>query len=332
MNVFISWSGAKSREVAETLPQWLPGLVPGSEPWMDSDLPAGSDWTHEITNRLQRARAGIICLTDENKNSPWLLFEAGALTRSAQLYLYLIDLETKDLAGPLSHFAATTADRNGSWRLVAALNNAAEQPVPENVLRDQFDDHWPDLEVALAAVRAPRVETVSIVFADVVGSTRLYATSGDLAVGKGLQEFFARATELLRVNKGRALKFIGDAFIGTFPTTNDAFVFASELQRSLSERPILIGEIPLTVGIGLHCGEVQLVPTSYGEDNILGSTINLAARITSMARPGEILFSGDAYAQIRKGLKPLVSPVEQVKLKGIANSVELFRYLPTGAQ
>lgn len=299
---------------------------------MASDLTAGSNWNSEIARQLVQARAGIICVTDENKNSPWLLFEAGALTRSANVHLYLIDLDPSEIAGPLAQFQAMTADRKGTWQLLAALNDAIEQPTPESVLRKEFDDHWPNLEAALAATRVPRVEAVSIVFADVVGFTHIFATSGDLAAGKGLQEFFARASELLRVNKGRGFKSIGDGFIATFPTTNDAFVFASELQRSLSDTPIVIGEIPLTVRIGLHCGDVQLVPTLYGEEAIVGSTVNLTARITLMAGPGEIVMSGDAYAQIPWQLKPLVSPVEQVQLKGFVNRVELFRYLPTGAQ
>src|SRR5215203_3580327 len=109
MNVFISWSGAKSKEVAGALRQWLPSLLPGIEPWSGSDLPEGSDWSNEFIQRLLKARAGIICLTDENKDSPWLLFEAGALTRSARLYLYLIDLQNTELAGPLAQFETTRA-------------------------------------------------------------------------------------------------------------------------------------------------------------------------------------------------------------------------------
>lgn len=166
MNIFISWSGAKSREVATALRQWILSLLPSSEPWIASDLPAGVDWTREITHHIQLSRIGIICLTDENKNSPWLLFEAGALTRAGKLFLYLIDLEPREIAGPLAHFEASRADQNGTWRLIAALNKNAEEQIPEELLRNEFDRRWPELEHALVAVSVPRVETVAIVFGE----------------------------------------------------------------------------------------------------------------------------------------------------------------------
>ena len=323
MNVFISWSGTRSREVATALRQWIPALLPSSEPWIASDLPAGSDWNREITHQLQQARTGIICLTADNKDSPWLLFEAGALARAGKLYLYLIDLKAAEITGPLAQFQATRADKDGTWRLIAALNNATEEQVPEDVLRPQFDERWPQLQHALTAASAPRVETVSVVFADVVGSAHLFATAGDLDVKKTFGEFFARASESVRTHKGLAVKFLGDGFFAVFPTPNEAFEFASELQRSLSGNPLPIGGLPLTVRMGLHCGVVHFTP----EKGITGDAINLAARITSMARPGQIVVSGDAYAQLPNEPRRLLSSVEQAEIKGFAIS----RYSPTGA-
>jgi len=332
MNVFISWSGTKSREVATALARWIPAVLPTSEPWVASGLPAGSDWSREISNRLQKARIGIICLTDENKDSPWVLFEAGALARSGGLYLYLIDLAAAEIAGPLAQFQATNADRDGTWRLIAALNDATKEKLPENALRRKFENIWPELQHVLATASAPRDETVSVVFADIVGSSRLFATGGDLAVRQIFQEFFARAKEFLRHHNGRSVKFIGDGFLATFPTPDDAFMFASEFQLSLSEKPFIIGGQALKVRMGLHCGVVHLMPTSYGEEDIAGSAINLAARITSMANPGQIIVSSDAYAQLPNERRRLLSSVEQAEVKGFANRVEVSRYSPTGAK
>jgi class 3 adenylate cyclase len=325
MNIFISWSGAKSREVATALRQWIPALLPSSEPWIASDLPAGSDWSREITHRLQQARSGIICLTADNRDSPWLLFEAGALARSGRLYLYLVDFEPVELAGPFAQFQATRANKDGTWRLISALNNTTEGQVPEDVLRPQFDERWPQLQRTLAAAAAPRVETVSLVFADIVGSTRLFATAGDLNVQKTFGEFFARASELVRIHKGLTTKFLGDGFLAAFATPNEALLFATELQRSLLEKPLQIGGLPLAARMGVHCGVVHLTP----EKDITGTAINLAARITSMADPGQVVVSGDAYAQLPSEPKRLLSPLEQVEVKGFAEQVEISRYSPT---
>src|ERR1051326_728788 len=206
MNVFISWSGTRSREVAVSLKQWIPALLPTSEPWIASDLPTGSNWSREITHRLQQAHTGIICLTEENRNSPWLLFEAGALARAGKLFLYLIDFDAAELAGPLAQFQATRANEEGTWKLILALNSATEQQAPENELQDRFNRRWPQLRDSLAATRAPGVETLSLVFGDVVGSTRLVATAGDLSVQKIFGDLFARASEFNRSNRGQSLK------------------------------------------------------------------------------------------------------------------------------
>jgi class 3 adenylate cyclase len=324
MNVFISWSGTRSREVAVSLKQWIPALLPTSEPWIASDLPTGSNWSREITHRLQQAHTGIICLTEENRNSPWLLFEAGALARAGKLFLYLIDFDAAELAGPLAQFQATRANEEGTWKLILALNSATEQQAPENELQDRFNRRWPQLRDSLAATRAPGVETLSLVFGDVVGSTRLVATAGDLSVQKIFGDLFARASEFNRSNRGQSLKFLGDGFLAAFRSPSEAFMFASELQRSLSEKPLLISGTPLTIRMGVHCGDVQRI----SEEDIVGMAVSLAARITSLANPGQIVISEVALAQLPGESRKELTPIEQVQVKGFANRVAFSRYNP----
>ena len=83
MDLFISWSGARSGAAAEALRDWLPKVVNEIKPWLSSaDIDKGARWSSDIAVRLQSARAGIICLTPGNLRSEWILFEAGALSRS----------------------------------------------------------------------------------------------------------------------------------------------------------------------------------------------------------------------------------------------------------
>ncbi len=230
------------------------------------------------------------------------------MTHAGKLFLYLIDLQAREITGPLAQFKATSADRNGTWKLIAALNKEAEIQIPEESLRKEFDHRWPDLERALAAASAPRVGTVSIVFADIVGSTRFLTTVGDLAFGKSFQEFLGRAREMLRAHNGRMIKFIGDSIMAAFPQTNDALMFAEALQRSLAQESILVAGEPLTVRIGMHSGVVAFTPTSYGDEDIMGSAVNLAARLTSQAGPGEIVISADAIGQLPSKRQSLLGP------------------------
>ena len=80
--IFISWSGDVSKRVAQALDKWLPEVVEGIEPWISTqDISAGVRWGSEIARQLERINFGIICLTPDNLQAPWILFEAGALAK-----------------------------------------------------------------------------------------------------------------------------------------------------------------------------------------------------------------------------------------------------------
>ena len=126
MKVFLSWSGEKSKAVAELLNEWLQCVLQVIDPFMSSkDVDRGSLWFPEITNQLKDTSTGIICLTQENKNNPWILFEAGALTKglsSSRICTLLIDLTSTDIKDPLAQFNHTIPDKEGIWSLVSNLN------------------------------------------------------------------------------------------------------------------------------------------------------------------------------------------------------------------
>jgi len=83
VNIFISWSGARSKSLAILLHDWLRAVVQRASPWMsDRDIEAGQRWNEQISLRLKDTSFGIVCLTSENLNAPWILFEAGAIAKS----------------------------------------------------------------------------------------------------------------------------------------------------------------------------------------------------------------------------------------------------------
>src|ERR1700731_3125213 len=85
MKIFLSWSGARSKFLAEALRGWLPRVIQSVKPWMsDKDISAGSRWLSEVASELSESKLGIICVTPENQNNPWLLFEAGALSKTLE--------------------------------------------------------------------------------------------------------------------------------------------------------------------------------------------------------------------------------------------------------
>lgn len=154
MHVFISWSGSRSRAVAKLLRDFVPQIVQSAQVGTSTDdIQSGSRWYSEIAQSIQSARLGIVCVTKENLSSPWLAFEAGALS-SARIPLipYLFGLSPVDLSGPLAAFQACKADREGTLRLLQELNQGDDKRVADAVLSRAFDLFWPELEVKLQAL------------------------------------------------------------------------------------------------------------------------------------------------------------------------------------
>jgi hypothetical protein len=107
MKVFISWSGLRSQAVAQKLRIWLRDVIQALDPWISvEDIDKGQRWGLVMAERLESTHAGVICLTPENLTAPWLLFEAGALSklhREAKVCTYLIDMPyTAVPQGPFS--------------------------------------------------------------------------------------------------------------------------------------------------------------------------------------------------------------------------------------
>ena len=122
MKVFICWSGERSRKVAELLQQWLPTVLDGLEPTYSPDIPKGKLWFDSIILELSRSRAGLVCLTPENLESGWMHFEAGALFHEAKtIFTFLFQVQAGELRGPLSEIQSTTATREDTKKLIAAM-------------------------------------------------------------------------------------------------------------------------------------------------------------------------------------------------------------------
>jgi hypothetical protein len=118
-----------------------------------SDIQAGARWSEEIALRLEACSVGIICLTPDNLDSPWLLFEAGALSKTLEeTYVcpYLFALEPSDVSGPLAQFQSSRADEPGTRDLVFTINQAlGEQAMDESGMEEVFRVWWPHLEQRL---------------------------------------------------------------------------------------------------------------------------------------------------------------------------------------
>lgn len=125
--------------------------------WVSTeDIEKGSNWPGAINEALSTT-VGVLCVTQENKNAAWLLFEAGGLSKGlteARVCPLLIDLEPTDLQPPLSLFNLTLPNREDIAKLVRTINAADKAAALDQApLQKSFDHWWPEFENGFKQIR-----------------------------------------------------------------------------------------------------------------------------------------------------------------------------------
>ncbi|WP_370676392.1 toll/interleukin-1 receptor domain-containing protein [Pleomorphomonas sp. PLEO] len=156
MKVFISWSGKRSKALAVALKEWIPLILQYAKPWVsDKDISAGERWAKAIAGELEASNFGILCVTPENLTSEWILFEAGALSKSmldAKVIPLLFGLELSDLSGPLSQFQALKVDQQGMMEVIKAINSVSENKAADETINKLVPALWPQFQDKLDGI------------------------------------------------------------------------------------------------------------------------------------------------------------------------------------
>jgi len=163
MHVFISWSGERSKRAALGLKSLLDDMLGDTvNVFVSQHIKPGENWTRRLGEELDQSEYGVLCLTQENFQAPWLLFEAGAIAKkfgTAHIVPYLVDSLPDDLEGsPLAQFQFARADREGTYALVKGISE--ELTIPRagqrlERLERYFDKFWPDLEETIKNLPNP---------------------------------------------------------------------------------------------------------------------------------------------------------------------------------
>jgi hypothetical protein len=151
MKIFISWSGQLSKNLAEVFRQWLPGVIQAVKPYYSpDDISKGSRWNTEISQELDSSKVGIICLTKENLEAPWIMFEAGALSKNidkSKLCPILFEVEPSEIEGPLVQFQAAKFSKDEIRKLMKMINSElGENSLAPDVLDNVLEMWWPILK------------------------------------------------------------------------------------------------------------------------------------------------------------------------------------------
>jgi adenylate cyclase len=174
-----------------------------------------------------------------------------------------------------------------------------------------------------------RVERrLSAIFAgDVAGYSRLMGADEEGTLAR----LNAHRREFLEPNiaehRGRIVKRTGDGILIEFLSAVDAVRCAIQQQRGMAERNVGVApDKRIELRVGIHVGDIMIE-----EGDIFGDGVNIAARLESIAQPGGICISDDAYRQVRGKLDANFQDSGEQALKNIARPVRVYQWQPDTA-
>jgi class 3 adenylate cyclase len=172
------------------------------------------------------------------------------------------------------------------------------------------------------AAGEPVRELIAIMLTDMVGYSKAMEVD-ERGAFRRLQVHNGIVRRQIQSHHGREIKTIGDAFLVTFRSANDAVNCALDVQRVFAGfNQDKMDDARIRIRIGVHLGDVLI----SGND-VFGNGVNVAARIEPLAEPGGVCISDAVYVLVCKGLEVTVErvPEDQVKLKNISIAPTLYR-------
>lgn len=184
------------------------------------------------------------------------------------------------------------------------------------------------------------VGTITILFTDLRGSTRMYRDLGDAPAFGAVMSHFDVLKHLIDANRGAIVKTIGDAVMAVFRDPADGVRAALEAQHALAE-PNTAPTRPLALKAALHTGPCIAV-TLNGRLDYFGSTVNIAARLAALSTGADVVLSAhtaddpSVRAWIESQRDGLAFTSDTAALRGLDESLFELRRLsprsPTAAQ
>lgn len=152
MDLFLSWSGERSKELARIFNKWVKQVIPQLDVYYSpDDIQPGERWSDSIKGGLKGNPMGIFFVVEENIVQPWLNFEAGAISNqvgNTNVIPLLHDIEPSRITGPLTQFQAISYMEEDLKRLIKLINeNITDiRKIDPILLNEIFDKWYPDFE------------------------------------------------------------------------------------------------------------------------------------------------------------------------------------------
>ena len=277
-------------------------VAPSGTASLDVVLEAGAYVVQALPDRATRvtvepdAGASMLALRVEDSR----VTAETATVRAGRVHLDIVNASAREALVRVTE--AELSDQIATAAEVTALQT----------FRDLFSSELLAEGVELA------IRSLTIVFTDVVGSTKMYSDAGDARAFRLVREHFEALREIIAIRRGAIVKTIGDAVMAVFVDPRDA-VEAALL--------FVAAAAPLQLRIGMHRGPCIAMRANDHLD-YFGATVNLASRVGHAAGPGEILLTAAIADDAR--VTDLLPPGERgtVTLRGIRDPVEVARVRP----
>lgn len=183
-----------------------------------------------------------------------------------------------------------------------------------------------------------RLTEITMLYSDIRGFTAMSDGAPPEDVVNTLNEYFEVMVEVLFRHHGTLDKFVGDEIIGLFGAPIDmvnheykSVACAIDMLRSLEEfnrTREAENQPPIHIGIGVNTGEVitgAIGSTRALQYTAIGDAMNVASRLVSLAKPGEIIISDLTYSRIADRIA--AEPLPPVRVKGKAEEMQIFRVI-----
>lgn len=156
-------------------------------------------------------------------------------------------------------------------------------------------------------------------FADIVGSTRLYEIMGDEIAEKLVTTTLKQLSSVASESRGVTIKTGGDDVMCRFDSADDAVTAAREMHMFLAEKTAPSRDYKIAIRIGAHQGSVI-----ESEGDLYGDAVNLAARVAALARGGKTLITGYTFEQLAQTSRKRCRRLTATTVKGKELPVDVY--------
>jgi len=162
-------------------------------------------------------------------------------------------------------------------------------------------------------------ETSTILFADLVGSTSLYRSLGDVKAAEVVKAGLDRARTTIARFSGRVVKSLGDGLLCVFGDASSAAGAAVDLQRETRD-PLTAEGAKIQLRVGFYAG-----PVLERDGDIFGDAVNVAARLCGMAKPESILTTDHTSKLLSRELQSTMRIFDHTPVKGIDEALTIVQ-------